>query len=143
MSDAGMATDDPATGGMEAVDAAGEDFDQRTAELAPLYAAAGATLSWGFRFGAVLLAAGLALAVARDEPLPREAEPFAEIGPALVEGRSAGIIDAALLWLVATPVAAVLVVAVGFVRLRDRRYAGLSLLVLAVLGVSIGLALAR
>ena len=118
-------------------------FDRRTAELAPLYAAAIKTLTWGFRLGAALLAAGLALAVVRREPLRREAEPFAEILPEILDGHAAGVIDVAILWLVAVPVVTVLVVAVGFARLGDRRYAALSLLVLAVLGVSIGLALAR
>jgi len=118
-------------------------FDHRTAELAPLYAAATATLTWGFRLAAVLLAAGLVLAVVRQEPLGREAEPLGDILPAVLDGKAAGLVDVAILWLVATPVAVVLVVAVGFARLGDRRYAALSLLVLAVLGVSIALALTR
>ena len=43
----------------------------------------------------------------------------------------------------ASPVFAVVAVAAGFLRLGDRRYALLSLLVLAVLAASIGLALLR
>lgn len=123
--------------------AVAEAFDRRTAELAPLYAGTTAILTWGFRLGAALLAAGLLLALVRQEPLRREAEPFGEIIPAVLDGRAAGIVDVAILWLVATPAAAVLVIAVGFARLGDRRYAALSALVLGVLGVSIALALTR
>ncbi len=117
--------------------------ERPTGELAPLYAAAVATLTWGFRTGAALLAAGIVLALARREPLNREADPFAEVIPAVLDGRAAGVVDLAILWLMVVPVGAVLVVAGGFLRLGDRRYALLSLLVLAVLGVSIALALGR
>ena len=123
--------------------AAADVFGRRTAELEPLYDAAIATLTWGFRAGAALLAGGIVLALAKQEPLERVAEPFADIVPAIRDGRAAGVVDVAILWMVATPVAAVLVVAVGFARLGDRRYVLLSLLVLAVLGVSVALALAR
>jgi hypothetical protein len=120
-----------------------ESFARRTEELAPIYAAAITTLTWGFRTGAALLTAGLALALAKAEPLGRVAEPFDEVVPAVLDGRAAGIVDVAILWLMATPVAAVVVVAAGFLRHGDHRYAALSLLALAVLGISISLALAR
>jgi uncharacterized membrane protein len=42
-----------------------------------------------------------------------------------------------------TPVATVIVVAANFWRLGDRRYALLSLIVLAILGTSVALALNR
>ena len=42
-----------------------------------------------------------------------------------------------------TPVATVIVVAASFWRLGDRRYAALSLVVLAILGASIALTLSR
>ena len=110
-------------------------------DLLPLYGAAIAVLTWGFRIGAALLAAGIVLALVRREPLNREADPFAEVLPAVLEGRAAGIVDLAILWFMVTPVVTVIVVAGGFLRAGDRRYAVLSLLVLAVLGVSIALAL--
>lgn len=112
----------------------------RMAELAPLYGAAVAVLTWGFRLGAALLVAGLGVAAARREGLNRSADPFAEVLPQVLEGRAAGIVDLAIIWLMGTPVAAVLVVAGGFLRLGDRRYALLCLLVLAILGGSIALA---
>jgi uncharacterized membrane protein len=110
-------------------------------DLVPLYSAAVAVLTWGFRLGAALLAVGIALALVRGEPLNREANPFSEVLPAVLDGRAAGVVDLAILWFMVTPVATVVVVAAGFLRAGDRRYALLSLLVLAVLGVSIALAL--
>ena len=116
---------------------------RQTVELTPLYNAAIMVLTWGFRTGSALLAIGLILALARREPLNREADSFADVIPAILDGRAAGMVDLAILWLMVTPVATVIVVAGGFLRLGDRRYALLSLLVLAVLGVSIALALRR
>jgi uncharacterized membrane protein len=112
-------------------------------DLAPLARGVTAALTWGFRIGAALLAVGVALAVLRREPLNREAEPFVEVLPAVLEGSAAGVVDLAILWLMTTPVLAVVALLVGFLRLGDRRYAVLSLLVLLVLGISIGLALRR
>ena len=119
------------------------DGERRAGELAPLYAAAVTTLTWGFRAGAALLTVGIVLALAQREPLNREADPFAEVIPAVLDGRAAGVVDLAILWLMVVPIGAVLVVAGGFFRMGDRRYALLSLLVLAVLGASIVLALGR
>ncbi len=119
------------------------DFVARAERLAPTYATAGRVLGWSFRVGAGLLTVGLVLAFVRGEPLGREVDPLGEIGPALGAGHAAGVVDLAILWLMASPIFAVIAVAVGFLRLGDRRYALLSLLVLAVLAASIGLALLR
>jgi uncharacterized membrane protein len=119
------------------------DFVRRAERLAPTYAVAGAVLLWSFRVGAALLVLGILLAVVRGEPLGRELDPLGEILPALREGHAAGVVDLAILWLMASPVFAVVAVAAGFLRLGDRRYALLSLLVLAVLAASILLALLR
>lgn len=121
----------------------GADFAGRAERLAPTYATAGRILVWSFRIGAALLVAGLVLAVVRGEPLGERVDPLGAIVPALTAGRAAGLIDLAILWLMASPVFAVVAVAVGFARLGDRRYVLLTLLVLAVLAASIGLALLR
>ena len=135
--------DHPAAGGAAAADAPSVTAEPRTrqAELAPVYAGAIRVLTWGWRLGAALLTVGVALAVGRGEPLDHEAAPFAEVIPAVLAGRADGVVDLAIIWLMATPVAAVLVVGVGFLRHGERCYAFVSLLVLVILGVSIGLAL--
>ena len=115
----------------------------RTERLAPLYDAAVRTFTWGFRLGAALLAVGIVAALVKGEPLGHEADPFGEVLAAVRAGYASGIIDLAILWFMLTPVAATIVVAVSFWRLGDRRYTLLCLVVLAILGASITLALNR
>ena len=116
---------------------------ERTQRLEPLYDAAVRTLAWGFRLGAALLALGIVVALIKREPIGHEADPLSEIITTVRAGQAAGIIDLAILWFMLTPVATVIVVAVSFWRLDDRRYALLSLVVLAILGASIALAINR
>ena len=115
----------------------------RTERLAPLYDAAIATFTWGFRIGAALLALGIVVTLAKGERLIHEAAPFGDVFAMLRTGSAAAIIDLAILWFMLIPVATVIVVAASFWRLGDRRYAALSLVVLVILGVSIALALNR
>ena len=115
----------------------------RTERLAPLYDAAVKTLFWGFRLGAALLALGIVVALVKREPLGHEADPIPDVIAMVRAGYASGIIDLAILWFMLTPVATVIVVAASFWRLGDRRYALLSLIVLAILGVSVALALNR
>ena len=115
----------------------------RTERLEPLYDAAVKTLFWGFRLGAALLALGIVVALVKREPLGREADPIPEVVAKVRAGYASGIIDLAILWFMLTPVATVIVVAASFWRLGDRRYALLSLIVLAILGGSVALALNR
>jgi uncharacterized membrane protein len=115
----------------------------RTERLEPLYDAAVKTLFWGFRLGAALLAMGIVVALVKGEPLGHEADPIPDVIAMVRAGYASGIIDLAILWFMLTPVATVIVVAASFWRLGDRRYALLSLVVLAILGVSVALALNR
>jgi uncharacterized membrane protein len=115
----------------------------RTERLEPIYDAAVKTLFWGFRLGAALLALGIFAALVKREPLGHEADPIPEVIAKVRAGYASGIIDLAILWCMLTPVATVIVVAANFWRLGDRRYALLSLVVLAILGVSVALALNR
>ncbi len=115
----------------------------RTERLSPLYDAAIWTFTWGFRLGAALLLLGIVMALVKQEPLGREADPFAEVIGQVRAGHASGVIDLAILWFMFTPVVTVIVVAATFWRLGDRRYALLSLVVLAILGASIALALNR
>ena len=116
---------------------------ERTERLTPLYGAAIATFTWGFRIGAALLALGIVMTLAKGEQLSREAAPFAEVMSKVLAGSASGVIELAILWFMITPVITVIVVAASFWRLHDRRYAVLSLVVLAILGASIALALNR
>jgi uncharacterized membrane protein len=115
----------------------------RTERLAPLYDAAVKTLFWGFRLGAALLALGIVVALVKREPLGHEADPIPDVIAMLRAGQASGVIDLAILWFMLTPVATVIVVAFSFWRLGDRRYALLCLIVLAILGASVTLALNR
>jgi uncharacterized membrane protein len=115
----------------------------RTERLSPLYEAVVRTFAWGFRIGATLLALGVVAALVKGEPLASEADPIARVVGEVLAGNASGIIDLAILWFMMTPVAATIVTAASFWRLGDRRYATLCLVVLAILGASIALALNR
>ncbi|MDP9356337.1 MAG: DUF1634 domain-containing protein [Chloroflexota bacterium] len=117
------------------------DLDARTVELLPIYRAAGSVLTWGFRVAAGLLTVGIAVALLRQEPLARRAEPLPEVISGLLDGEARRIVDLAIVAMIATPVMTTLAVAIGFLRLGDHLYAALSLVVLAILGTSIAVAL--
>lgn len=110
-------------------------------DLDPLYRSLGFVLTWGFRLTAALLALGLILAAIQGDDLSEESESLPNIAEHLLDGDSGAIVDLAIVAMVLTPVIAVVVVAIGFLRLGDRRYAVASLFVLAVLGVSIAISL--
>lgn len=133
-------TDEPDAAGVATGTA---ELAARTERLEPLYDAAVKTLFWGFRLGAALLALGIVVALVKGEPLGHEADPIPDVIAMVRAGYASGIIDLAILWFMLTPVVTVIVVAASFWRLGDRRYALLSLIVLAILGASIALALNR
>jgi uncharacterized membrane protein len=127
----------------ESVERETAELLDRTERLAPLYDEARILFTWGFRLGAALLTLGMIVALLKGEPIGLEADPIGDVLGAVRAGYASGIIDLAILWFMATPVVTVFVVALSFWRLGDRRYALLSLVVLAILGVSITLALSR
>src|SRR5690606_37164616 len=116
-------------------------FAQRTARLEPLYASARMVLTWSFRIGAAIMLVGIVLALIQRTPLNHVTTGFGEVIPSIMRGDAAGVVDLAILWLMASPVFAVIVVAAGFFRIGERRYGVVSLLVLLVLEVSIALAI--
>jgi len=113
----------------------------RQSDLTPLYRTAGLILTWGFRLVAALLAAGLILAAIQGNDLSEQAEPLPQILKNLLDGESSALVDLAIVAMVLTPVAAVIAIATGFLRLGDRRYALASFFVLTVLGISIAISL--
>ena len=119
------------------------DIREQGRELTPIYRSAVTIRSLGFRLGAVLLAIGLLVAIVKQESLERTAEAYPDILPSVFDGDANGIISLAIVTLVATPVVTVLTVAIGFLRVGDRRFGVLSLFVLGVLGISISLSLFR
>ena len=131
------------TAGARGVALSTVELAARTERLAPLYDAAVKTLFWGFRLGAALLALGIVGALVKREPLGHEADPIPDVIAMVRAGFASGVIDLAILWFMLTPVATVIVVAASFWRLGDRRYAVLCLIVLAILGASVTLALNR
>ncbi len=116
-------------------------FAQRTARLEPLYHSARLVLTWSFRIGAALLLIGIVLALIQRKPLNHVTTGFDQVIPSVMRGDAAGVVDLAILWLMASPVFAVIVVAVGFFRNGEARYGVISLLVLFVLAISIALAI--
>ena len=120
-----------------------EAYDRSTAALAPVYAAVSRALTWGLRLSGALLAAGLLLSALRGDSLSDQAEPLPEALELVADGRGAGLVDLAIIAMVLTPVATVLVLAVGFFRLGDRRFGLITLVVLAILGVSVSISLLR
>jgi uncharacterized membrane protein len=112
-------------------------------QLAPVYRAAITVMTWGFRVGAAILVLGLAVAAAKRESLQHKVDPFVDIIPKILDGKAAGIIDLAIVVLMATPLLTVVTVAVTFRRVGDRRYAMISFMVLGILAISVLLSLLR
>lgn len=110
---------------------------------APINDRAASVLRWGFRVSAALLALGIGLTLFRDEDFSTEAVRLVDILPGLLDGDSDAVITLSIVSMIATPVAATLVVALGFFAINDRRYGKVSLAVLAVLAISIVAAFVR
>jgi uncharacterized membrane protein len=97
----------------------------------------------GFRLAALLLLVGIAVSILRGEELAGTADPFGEVLPRLFEGHGAAFIDLAILTVMVTPLAAVIAIAVGFSHAGERRFLAYTLAVVAILSLSIVLALLR
>lgn len=112
-------------------------------QLAPVYRAAISVMTWGFRVAGGLLVLGLIVAAIKRESIRHEVDPFADIIPTLLDGDAAGIIDLAIVVMMATPLLTVIAVAVAFRKAGDKRYSNASFMVLGVLAVSVILSLLR
>lgn len=90
-------------------------------------------LQGGFRVSIVLLMAGLALSLVRRQALPDTLGSPAVIFEGMLDGNGSSLVALGILAVVATPFAAAGVIAWSFLQEGDRRYAGISALVLAIL----------
>ena len=106
-------------------------------DAAPIRSAAATTLMWGFRVTVAILAVGLGVTLLRGHDLESEATDFSDLIPGLLDGEGSAIVSLAILAMMVTPVATVIVTAWGFFRIGDRRYGRISLIVLGVLAISI------
>lgn len=106
-------------------------------DAAPIRRAAADTLNWGFRVTVVILAIGLVVTLAQGHDLETKATDFRDVIPGLLDGEGSAIVSLAILAMMITPVITVVVTALGFFRIDDRRYGKISLIVLGVLGISI------
>ncbi len=100
------------------------------------------TLLLGLAISTMLLIAGLALSLGRDEHaaagLPGG---LAKLARGAISGSSEALLDLGILALICTPVLRVAVLAVGWLAWGDRRFALTALVVLALLalGMTLGL----
>ncbi len=97
----------------------------------------------GFALSAAVLVAGAVWSIVDRHPLSSDVLPFQEIPGALADGNPSALIDLGILFMMLTPVLTVLVIALNFSRLGERKFVSLSLGVLAILITSITIALLR
>lgn len=113
------------------------------ADIAQLSLVARSILRLGFTLSAIVLAAGIALSIIQGKELAGRTDSFSKVLPAVFRGDPHGVIDLSILLLMATPLATVISLVIGFWKIGDRRYAGISLLVVAILMISVTMSLLR
>lgn len=114
-----------------------EELLRKTDNLGGLHARVISILLWGWRIGAGLLLLGVVIAFARHETLSRVAVMPSQVVSLIAAREAAGVVDLAILLLIATPVIATAVVAIGYWRRDDHRYAFVTLAVLGILLASV------
>lgn len=108
-----------------------------------VYRIARGALIAGFMITLALVAMTLVLAVATGDPVAESTMAIADLPAAVREGDPSAVAQLAIFAIVLTPVLTTLAVIVGFLRIGDRRFAGISVLVLVVLSASMVVALLR
>lgn len=103
----------------------------------PAAQAAAVVLRAGTAVSLLLIAGGLAAARLGGVPVPPDALPLGEALASALRGAPAGLLSLGLAALLATPALRVLVLAWQFARHREWAFAGVSAVVLAVLGLSV------
>lgn len=107
----------------------------------PLVMRVTAVFRAGFWSSLALLAIGVGLLALRSESLPSHLVPLDEVITSLAEGSSESFITLGIVTMILTPVVSTLVICLTFIQQRDRRYATLTLIVLAILVLSVSLSL--
>jgi len=120
-----------------------DDVTAEAIELSPVYDVASSTLRFGFIVAAALFVAGIVWSAIEREEIADYVTPIEQIPGQLADGTPMAAIVLSFLVLMLTPVITVLRIGVIFWLLGDRRYAALSLSVVAILGTSLTLALVR
>jgi uncharacterized membrane protein len=98
-----------------------------------LYTGVQRTLLAGMGLSFTLMGAGLLWQFVSPHPHPEQVVPLDQLAAQLLAGNPLALIDLGLLVLLSIPAAHLTVAAVAFARQGDRRYLGLTLLVLALL----------
>ncbi len=101
--------------------------------------AAAQALRWGFIVSAVLVIAGLALTLIRDDELHTSLESLPTVLDEITDGRGAGLVGLGILAMIVTPIAATVTILLASLRDGDRRYAAITAGVLVILAISAGL----
>ncbi len=108
-----------------------------------VYRVARRTLIAGFAITVALVAVALVLAVVKDQPIAESTLPLSDLPSAVRDGDPSAVAELAIFAIVLTPILTTLGVIGAFLTIGDRRYAGISVLVLLVLSGSMVVALLR
>jgi uncharacterized membrane protein len=123
--------------------AAGRPVDEaRRVELdAETYTRVGYTLLGGLLVSIAVMVLGLVLAVAHGGNETKHVLRIEQVLPHLTNTGGSAVLDLGILLLFATPLLAVIVALVEFIRQRDTAFAGITALLLVVLAIGFGIAL--
>ena len=108
-----------------------------------VYRIARAALVAGFVLAVSLVAIAVALVVITGDPIAGSTMDIGDLPAAVRDGDPSAVAELAILAVVLTPILTTLCVIAGFLRIGDRRYAAISVLVLVVLSASMVVALLR
>lgn len=108
-----------------------------------VYRIARSCLIAGFAATVALVAVALVLVGVTGDPIETATMALGDLPGALRDGEPGAFAELAMFAIVLTPVVTTVGLIVGFARIGDRTYAGVSALVLLVLSVSITIALVR
>jgi uncharacterized membrane protein len=125
-------------------EATGRDDQQSesaTRRLTQLYRRIVRVLNGGFLLGTGLILLGLVIAIIRRRSIASDSDPLLDVLPAALRLDPQGIVELGILTLVATPVAYVIVSLATFIRQRDMLFVIVCIVLLAIIGGSIGIAL--